>query len=39
METTFETSHYDPSDEVIFAAIQLKEGGKDWWDVQRNDKG
>ncbi|KAK1422205.1 hypothetical protein QVD17_25165 [Tagetes erecta] len=39
METMFEISHCNPSDDVIFASSQLKEGAKDWWEVQRQSIG
>ncbi|KAD5803662.1 hypothetical protein E3N88_15022 [Mikania micrantha] len=39
MESTFETCHCDPSDEVMFAGNQLKERAKDWWELLRKEKG
>ncbi|KAD3066814.1 hypothetical protein E3N88_34694 [Mikania micrantha] len=33
MESTFETSHCDPNDAVIFVGNQLKERAKDWWEL------
>lgn len=39
MESAFETSHCDPSDEVIYAGNQLRLRGKDWWELLRKEKG
>ncbi|KAD3067290.1 hypothetical protein E3N88_35170 [Mikania micrantha] len=39
IEGTFETCHCDSSDEVIFAGNQLRERGKDWWELLRKEKG
>jgi len=39
MEGTFETSRCDPADRVIFAGSQLKQRGKDWWDLLREELG
>ena len=33
MEGAFETSHCDYSDRVLFAGNQLRERGKDWWEL------
>ena len=39
MESTFETSGCDPADEVMFAGNQLRDRGKDWWELLRKEKG
>ncbi|KAD4889132.1 hypothetical protein E3N88_21205 [Mikania micrantha] len=39
MEGTFETSHCDPEDEVIFSGNQLRERAKDWWELLRKERG
>ena len=39
MESVFETSRCDPDDEVMFAGNQLRERGKDWWELLRKEKG
>ncbi|KAD7476992.1 hypothetical protein E3N88_00128 [Mikania micrantha] len=39
IEGTFETSHCDPADEVMFAGNQLKDRAKDWWELLRKEKG
>ncbi|KAK1422572.1 hypothetical protein QVD17_17855 [Tagetes erecta] len=39
MESIFDRSHCDTSDEVIFATSQLRERAKDWWDMIKVEKG
>ena len=39
IEGTFETSRCDEADRVMFAGAQLRERGKDWWDLLREEIG
>ncbi|KAD6455172.1 hypothetical protein E3N88_09878 [Mikania micrantha] len=39
IESTFETCHCDPADEVMFAGNQLKDRAKDRWELLRKEKG
>ncbi|KAD4180535.1 hypothetical protein E3N88_29126 [Mikania micrantha] len=39
IETVFETSHCDPTDEVVYATTLLRGRAKDWWDARKQEKG
>ncbi|KAD7479605.1 hypothetical protein E3N88_02741 [Mikania micrantha] len=39
IETVFETSHCDPTDEVNYATTLLRGRAKDWWDARKQEKG
>ncbi|KAD3337002.1 hypothetical protein E3N88_32522 [Mikania micrantha] len=39
IESAFDTSHCDSSDQVMFAGNQLKDRAKDWWELLRKERG